>query len=111
MKRRDFITSSAALATLGAVTSQLMAADGPQTGPREFFELRRYHLRMGPKAKLVDDYFRNALAPALNRAGIDRVGVFNQIVGPDTPLLHLLLPCATFQHLLLHWDCSKIYTV
>lgn len=37
-----------------------MAAESSPATSREFYELRRYHLRRGPKQKVFDDYLRNA---------------------------------------------------
>ncbi len=49
------------------------AADGPA---REYYEIRRYRLADEDNRQTVLAYLENALAPALARAGIDRVGVF-----------------------------------
>src|SRR5277367_2433095 len=99
MKRRDFIKSGAAIAAVGAVASNLKAQDSSSAPAREFYELRQYHLRMGPKQKIFEDYFREAAVPALNRAGISPVGVFNVLGGPDSPTAYVLLPCASFEAL------------
>src|SRR5512138_2967152 len=62
-------------------------------GPgREFYELRLYHLRRGPKQKLFDDFCRNAAIPALNRAAVAPVGVFSVMTGPDSPTMYVLRP-------------------
>ncbi len=50
------------------------AAEGA-TG-REYYEIRRYRVADEDGRKTVLAYLENALSPALNRAGIDRVGVF-----------------------------------
>ncbi len=97
MKRRDFLKSSAMLASAGALVSNLRGQDQPQAAAGgEYYELREYHLRMGPKQRIVEDYWRKAGVPAWNRAGIANVGVFNVMVGPDSPTLYVLLPCASF---------------
>ncbi len=47
------------------------------SGPsREYYEIRRYRLADEGSRQTVLAYLENALVPALNRAGIDRVGVF-----------------------------------
>ena len=89
MKRRDFIASSVALGALALSTPDAKADDAPA---REYFELRLYHLRRGPKQKLFDDFYRHAVIPALNRAGISRIGVFNVLFGPDSPTAYVLIP-------------------
>ena len=42
--------------------------------------------------KLADDFFREALVPALNRLGISPVGVFNVEIGPDSPSFYVSDP-------------------
>src|SRR5438552_16548578 len=93
MKRRDFLLSSLA-ATSGAGLSSILNAAEAQSGKtaREFYELRLYHLRRGPKQKLFDDFHREAALPAMNRPGIGPVGVFNVADGPDTPTMDVLMP-------------------
>lgn len=90
MKRRKFLTSSLAAAGLGVLLPQAEAEDNGG-GAREFYELRLYHLRRGPKTELFDQFYREAAIPALNRAGIERVGVFNLTVGPESPTMYVLL--------------------
>lgn len=59
---------------------------------REFYKLTRYQLRNGPQPKLVGGYLREALVPALNRAGIKPVGVFHGMAGPENPAIYVLVP-------------------
>jgi hypothetical protein len=59
---------------------------------REYYELRRYHLRRGPKQKVFDDYLRQAWFPAMGRLGIGPIGAFQVAVGPDSPSVYLLIP-------------------
>ncbi len=48
-----------------------------QSAPaREYYEIRRYRIPDEDSRQTVLAYLENALVPALNRAGIDRVGVF-----------------------------------
>lgn len=99
MKRRDFLKTSLAASALTGAASWLTprTAAAAEAGPgaptaREFYELRLYHLRRGPKQKLFDDFFKNAAIPAMNRAGIGPVGMFNVMTGPDSPTVYALLP-------------------
>ncbi len=64
---------------------------------REFYELRLYHLRRGPKPKLVEDFLRDAAIPAWNRIGLKPIGVFNVMVGPDSPTLYVLIPHSSLE--------------
>ena len=57
----------------------------------EYYELRTYRLRFGPQKKLLDDFLRDAAIPAWNRLGIAPVGVFETMLGPEAPTVHVLL--------------------
>jgi hypothetical protein len=94
MKRRVFLKSSLAassLVGLGAV-AEAAAAEAADKPPHEFYELRLYHLRRGSKQKLFDDFYREAALPAMNRIGLGPIGVFNVVVGPDSPTVYVLVP-------------------
>jgi hypothetical protein len=88
------LKSSIALTSVAAVSSTLStsAAETESKTPREFYELRQYHLRQGPMLKRFDDFYREAALPAWNRAGVPTVGVFDVAVGPDAPTKYVLLP-------------------
>ena len=94
MKRRQFLKSSLAAASVTSAAAALTsaAAEKADKAPREFYELRLYHLRRGPKQKLFDQFYRDAALPAWNRAGVGPVGVFNVMTGPDSPTVYVLLP-------------------
>lgn len=42
--------------------------------------------------KRFDDFYKNAAIPAMNRAGINPVGVFGVQAGPDSPTMYVLMP-------------------
>lgn len=94
MKRRDFLKSSVALASVATMSSSLAvtAAESESQSAREFYELRLYHLRQGPMLKRFDDFYRDVALPAWNRAGVNPVGVFDLAIGPDAPTKYVLLP-------------------
>lgn len=94
MNRRTFMKSSAALTSVAAITTPLMAGAVENAGPsaREYYELRLYHLRRGPMQKRFDDFYKNAALPAMNRAGLGPIGVFNVMIGPDSPTTYVLVP-------------------
>src|SRR5262245_41077752 len=83
MERRAFLAAS----TAAGITSQGAASPAPLV-----LELRRYRLRNGPMAARFGAYAKDALVPALGRAGIAPVGAWNMSFGPESPTLHLLLP-------------------
>lgn len=94
MKRRTFLKSSLAASGLAGLSPMLnaTAAEADAKAPREYYELRLYHLRRGAKTKLFDDYAREAAIPALNRIGIGPIGVFGVATGPDSPTMYVLIP-------------------
>ena len=98
MERRAFITASTAAAAAVAVPHR---AAGGGTGsaqggaPRTILiELRRYALHTGTMATRFTAHVKDALVPALGRAGHAPVGVFNVMLGADSPALYLLVPHA-----------------
>jgi len=95
MRRRDFLTTSLAASALAlAGGAQAAAAEPSKASEREYYQLRKYSLQSGPQTKLTDSYVSSALIPALNRLGIAPVGAFHLSIGPETPTLYVLLPCA-----------------
>jgi hypothetical protein len=97
MERRQFLAAAAGAGGAWFSTSAARAgaaSSAVQNAP-EYYELRRYQLRRGPQQQLVDAYMRDALVPALTRAGIGPVGVFNVSIGADSPTLHLLITYKT----------------
>jgi hypothetical protein len=84
MRRRSFLAT--------AVGSSLAAATARAATPPQLLELRKVRLRFGPMETRYADYARDALVPALNRAGVKPVGAFTVLVGPDAPAVYLLLP-------------------
>ncbi len=90
MRRREFFAAScfAGLAPLGAVA----AAQGPGgAAGKDFYELRLYHFEAGPKPERFEEFLGGAAIPALNRIGIEPVGVFRMAEGDD-PSMYVLLP-------------------
>jgi hypothetical protein len=106
MKRRQFLKSSLATAGFAAAMPSLTtgAAEKPAATAREFYELRLYHLRRGPMQKRFDDFFRDTAIPALNRAGVSPVGVFDVMTGPDSPTKYVLLPAKSTETLIAVCD-------
>jgi hypothetical protein len=88
--------AASALALAGDAQTSATAAGGKG---RQYYALRKYFLRQGPQAALAEKYVATALIPALNRMGIAPVGAFNLSIGPETPTLYLLLPCASLDTL------------
>jgi hypothetical protein len=96
MERRAFLAASTAAGLTSSGTLTAAAGLGQSQGTAgpalQVLELRRYRLRNGPMATRFSAYAKDALVPALGRAGIKPVGAFNMSFGPESPTLHLLLP-------------------
>ena len=93
MERRVFLAASTTVALSQA--GELAAAEpmaGADAGSPLLLELRRYRLRNGPMATRFSAYAKDALVPALGRAGVAPVGAWNVGLGADSPTLHLLVP-------------------
>lgn len=99
MKRRQFLSSSLAASAFALTVRTAKAESTSSATPREYYELRQYHLRSGTQTKLTDAYVSDALIPALNRLGISPVGAFTLTLGPETPTLYLLLPSTRLETL------------
>ena len=86
MRRREFLAAS--VAGIAGVNSLAVAKEKQE---REYFELRCYHTLARPKHNLVGDFLKDAGIAALNRIGIEPVGVFNVMYGPNKPSLYVLM--------------------
>ncbi|HMD20472.1 MAG TPA: NIPSNAP family protein, partial [Alloacidobacterium sp.] len=110
MERRRFLTASLAASAM-AFTGK---SGGQETAgkPREYYELRKYHMQSGPETKLTESYVSGALIPALNRMGMSPIGAFNLSIGPETPTLYVLIPSTSVEALVtadLHLAQDKAF--
>lgn len=86
MKRREFITTSAAAGLTLAAGSVAHAAAA--TANKELLELRHYKFSSAAKQQAFDSFLGRVAIPAVNRAGIRPVGVF-KLQKSDNPSLKL----------------------
>jgi NIPSNAP len=94
--RREFIAATAVTAF-----APLSHLDSPgQSAPRQYFELRRYHLLPGTRQRTFIDFVGNAAIPAMNRAGVGKVGAFTVVYGENEPSLLLVLSHPTLDSVL-----------
>jgi hypothetical protein len=100
LDRRSFIAGTMAATAGVALSAQGAEAPAAKDNNREYYELRYYHFRRGPMAKRADDYFKNALIPACERAGCGPIGVFNVAIGPEAPAAWVVIPHASAEALL-----------
>jgi hypothetical protein len=96
MKRREFLGSALATATMAGFGSTVIeaqtAALRPNAAEREYYELRAYRFKAGATHTLLDSYLEKAAIPAWNRLGIKPVGVFTEIDSKEAPVVYVLLP-------------------
>ena len=59
---------------------------------REMYELRVYELKFGKPENVLHDYIKNALMPALNRQGINNIGVFEEMGEALPKKIYLFIP-------------------
>ena len=99
MKRRAFLSAGAALGMTPVMGIPALAGTAEQSaaGGRQYFEWIRYHLPLGSRQRFVSNYYRDVAIPALNKAGINNVGVFNVKHGTNDPTLHVIIPHPTLE--------------
>jgi hypothetical protein len=98
MDRREFV-SAAVVAAGGLMASPAESFAGgaaAQAPSPEYYELRHYQLRRG-QTQVIEDYWRQAAIPAIQRAGAGPVGVFNVMIGPRSPMLTVLIVHKTLE--------------
>lgn len=88
MKRRNFLSSTIAGASLASLPAMSLAADDAKE--RQVIELRTYLLKPD-KQKVFDAYAEKALIPALNRLGAKSVGVYSENLPAGRPATYYVL--------------------
>lgn len=102
MQRRKFLQSSLA-ATAGTTIAAHASADNTALADREIYEWREYELLFGADGGQLENYFKTALIPALNRLGIKAVGVFKEWRPTEPAKFFLLTPYASLaQRAMVH---------
>ena len=87
MQRRDFLAAAGVAAVSPLPTLEALG----QPATRQYFELRRYHLLPGAKQRAFNTFVGDAMVPAMNRAGVAKVGAFTVMYGDNAPSLYLVL--------------------
>jgi len=100
MDRRKFVSSSLVVSAF-SLAGSAKGVSQTQTAPAtvDYYDLRRYQLTNGLGPKVTENYFADALIPALNRLGIEPVGAFSVYFGPETPAYYLLMPSSKLETL------------
>ncbi|MEO7713749.1 MAG: NIPSNAP family protein [Gemmatimonadaceae bacterium] len=96
MDRREFLAATGATAAAAVAPLPLLGTLG-QPAPRQYVELRRYHLLPGAKQRTFTAFIGDAAIPAMNRAGVGRVGAFTVVYGDNAPSLLLVLAHPTLE--------------
>jgi len=93
MERREFV-GSATLAAVGglAATASAGKQGEEQAVPRQFLEWREYATVSRSAAQSLNGQLETALVPALNRLGLEPVGVFSPVYGSASATVHVLIP-------------------
>lgn len=63
-----------------------------QSNHQQWYELRTWHFSNDNQQGLTESYLQQAYLPALNRAGLDPIGVFSETQAQGTARLFLLIP-------------------
>jgi hypothetical protein len=79
MNRRNFVGAAGALAA-GSAASQ--APQKPAV-----LEMRYIRMRNGGQVQRTTDFLGNAALPAMQKAGIQRAGFFNAVIGEQSPFV------------------------
>lgn len=101
MKKQPLLTALFAAVTLASILPfAATAAKKSDAKPvaREFYELRVYSFDSADQQKRVANYWANAAIPALNRQGIETIGLFQETVpqeGQDLGQIVVLVPYKT----------------
>ena len=98
MKRRNFLAGLGPLAAAPilsyADTKNIHENDG------QLLEWIKYTLPTGANKNRVEQYYQDAAVNGLNKLGINDVGVFNVMYGPNDPSLYVLIPHDTVESLM-----------
>lgn len=93
MKRRVFFKTTIVSSAAAAILPQIGFAQlKPSNKMRMYYELRTYTLKDADQLSLVEDYLERAAIPALNRLGIENIGVFTELKPSGQSIVIVLIP-------------------
>lgn len=96
MKRRNFVKASLLTSAVAGLLPEVSLAGPDQTAPKkaaqEFYELRVYTVKNETQQKLIEDYFREAAIPALNKLGSKNIGVFTEQQPQGQTKVYAIIP-------------------
>lgn len=94
MKRRQFLNSATTLAATAAIPISCAAtskANIVEEKEKELYEIRMYELKFGGNAKLLITYLKEAMQPALKRAGSNQFMLFDEVGNSDPKKIWALI--------------------
>ena len=92
MKRSTFVAGSLMTGLVATILPGLStAAPSKDKSPGQYFELREYLLKDAAQQGITENYLQHAAIPALNRAGVQHVGVFTEMKPEGQTKLFILL--------------------
>ncbi|WP_019945251.1 NIPSNAP family protein [Dyadobacter beijingensis] len=97
MQRRKFLRSSLAVTAATAAGTHSASAADAHFASKEVYEWREYEMRFGADVAQLENYFKTALIPALNKHGVKSVGVFKEWRPSDPAKIYLLTPYASLE--------------
>jgi hypothetical protein len=89
MERRNFIKASAIVAAASA-TSAVMASQATPSASKEIYEWKVYHFKNGGAKTKIDNFYKDALIPYLNKKGV-KVGAFGEYSQTEPPVIYYLI--------------------
>lgn len=98
MKRRNFLAGLGPLA-FAPLVSMAETTETSAEG-QQYLEWIKYTLPTGSNKGRVENYYQNAAVSALNKLGIQDIGVFNVMYGPNDPSLYVLIPHNSIESLM-----------
>ena len=109
MKRRELLSAlpiAAAMAATAVKDTNAQGSGESMAGSRQYLELRKYGFSSRGHAERFNDFLENAAIPALNRHGVNPVGVFNVKYGENIPhkAIYILLPFNSLEQ----WSTMKL---
>ncbi|MCK5401517.1 MAG: NIPSNAP family protein [Flavobacteriaceae bacterium] len=111
MKRRSFIKSTVAAASVASVlplshaTAQELPID--QISEKELYELRTYELRFGSQQKLLLDYLTKVFQPVLKRIGVNHFMLFKELGDSNPTKLTALI---SYPNASVYLKAQNLYT-
>ncbi len=93
MDRRQFFAASSL--TAGAAVLPTALAGAAAVPGREFYEMRLYRVAGEAQQKALVAFLRDAALPAMNRIGINPVGVFTPLEDASDLTVYVLMPHQT----------------